>query len=296
MDIHHYKSRWVAMDLKKYKKKTRIQVYSSHDQVINLVVEGWPHILMIAGPGIYRGPAAIGLSSRSFKEIRGFLETCKEGWFEPGLIRFCHGLDEFIITFNENYVDFAPPAKLNFDAKKAMSILPQLSGILQNKMTNYTSSILIGVDDEQDFFQQQINTFFPQLTAALIKDNISAFQASCNELIGLGQGSTPTGDDLIFGALVTFHYYKQSQKCSWRPPAFSENIKKKTTILGSHMLEIGRRGLAPEPVKEFLLALFQGEFSPESLQKLGKMGASTGYDIATACFSLVEELCALNDP
>ncbi len=276
-----------------YQERTRLTVLSIHDQVVNLVVEGWPHLLMLAGPEMFYGPASLGLPADGFDRLKYFLRQCKQGWFEQGAVTFCAGSDELVVLFGDTEIYFGLPDQLAFDKSVVKAVLPKMLEALKSQMASCSSSVLLGINSGRDYFSRQIEIGFPQLAASLLTGDKQSFMVACDSLSGLGRGSTPTGDDLIHGALVAFRYFQQSRGVEWYPPPFSECMLSKTTVLGKHMLELGRRGLTPQPVKEFLESLFEGEFSPNTLRLLGRMGASTGYDIAAAIVYLMSRLCDL---
>ncbi|MEW6522277.1 MAG: DUF2877 domain-containing protein [Bacillota bacterium] len=209
----------------------------------------------------------------------------------PDSVVFLSGKEELILALGEPYVSFAPPAEVTMVREGWLSSLTSFSTQLKNLTASHTCSVLLGSNDTQGYFGEQIKTYFPQLTHALLRSDRMGFQACCGMLAGLGDGSTPTGDDLIHGALIALHYYRRSKNCKYRAMPYPEDIKQRTTPLGAHMLEMGQRGLTPEPVRDYVLSLLRGRPCNQALQKLSRMGGSTGHNIAVGAFLMLAKLC-----
>lgn len=97
-------------------------------------------------------------------------------------------------------------------------------------------------------------------------------------LIGLGPGSTPSGDDLVAGLLLTLHYARHPAAEPLRAVA----LQARTTRLGKAMLAWAARGEASEHTLLLLRSLFACP-APEALHPLGAVlahGATSGADLA----------------
>jgi hypothetical protein len=155
---------------------------------------------------------------------------------------------------------------------------------------------VLGGIDRSGYFGDRFQTHFPQLVASLQHADGPGFARSCQQLIGLGPGSSPTGDDLIHGALIAHHYFRKAMRNPVIIPPFPQEFRRQTTPVGAHMLEMGREGLTPEPVRQYVLALLDGSFVEPTLEKLGHMGASSGYDMAVGAYLMLAGHLGLQPP
>jgi hypothetical protein len=97
-------------------------------------------------------------------------------------------------------------------------------------------------------------------------------------LVGLGPGSTPSGDDLVAGLLLTLHYAGRPEAEPLRAVAATA----RTTRLASSMLRWAAQGEAREHVLLLLRSLFE-EPAPRAAEPLGpvlRYGATSGADMA----------------
>ena len=261
-------AQWADRNLKTYNQTAPIRLISVHKHVVNIAVQDWPHLLMIVDPTLSRAPATVGLSSDDFSRFLSIVKRCKDGRYSPGFAMFASLNEEYVIDWSSapNY-SFSPPLFSPADVKKiaaASALYRQWLSELDGRAS--ASSVLLDIEGDDGYFRHQIQTYFPPLVQALLSGNSEAFTACAVHLIGLGRGSTPTGDDLIYGALVAWHYSKSLQDMPLGRSALTEDILSKTTFLGRHMLEMGRLGLAPDPVQKFLLSVYTGRPDPSTLQ------------------------------
>ncbi len=59
-----------------------------------------------------------------------------------------------------------------------------------------------------------------------------------------------------------------------------EALSAQTGLFGRHMLEIGRRGLTPEPFGSYLEGLKLGVREMRIIENMIKIGSATGFDLA----------------
>ncbi|HAP31578.1 MAG TPA: hypothetical protein DCQ14_00765 [Firmicutes bacterium] len=288
-----YAVQWWARDLAAYNKPRKISVLSVHDQVINLRVEGWRHLLMVAAPFTWRGPATIGLTRESFHDLKMVAYPGLKGSFEPGIVRFSENSKASICLCAGKDISFAPGVLPAVDTAALRAVLPEVKASLLAAAGDTASSVLIGGSSGEGFFRERIAETFPGLLRSLAAGDRAGFNSACVGLAGLGRGSTPSGDDLVFGAFLTYRYFMQSMGQCWQPPHLPPEARAGTSLLGAHMLEMGRKGLAPEPVRYFLAGLIGGENNAFILSRIIMLGASTGFDIAHAVLATLEHLINL---
>jgi hypothetical protein len=283
-------AQWADDSLKKgYDHAAPFRLVSIHKHVANIAVEGWPHLLMFVDSTLPRGPASVGLSTDDFSQFLSFTQGYPEGRYSPGQARLIGQKQEFVIDWSHAALySFRPPRFTPADGNKiaAASSLYR-KWLLELGAKASASSVLFDIEGEDDYFRREIQTYFPALVQALLSGNTRDFIACSANLIGLGRGSTPTGDDMLYGAMMGWQYLRSAQGMPLGRPALTEDVLSKTTFLGRHMLEMGRLGLAPEPVQAFLLSVCTGRPDYAILQEVCQMGATTGVDICIgALFSI----------
>lgn len=285
-------TQWADRNLNAYHSTAAIQLVSVHKHVVNIAVEGWPHLLMIVDPSLPRAPATVGLTSCDFSRFLSFVQRCEDGKYSPGIAMFASLNEEYVIDWSSAPLySFSPPLFTPADVKDiaaASSVYCQW--LLELDGNRSASTVLFDIEGDDDYFRREIQTNFPALVHAMLTDNSEAFIACSANLIGLGRGATPTGDDLIYGACMAWHFSRSLHGMPLGRPALSEDVRSKTTLLGRHMLEMGRLGLAPEPVLKFLLSVYTGRPDCTTLQEVCKIGGSTGLDICIGVLFYINSL------
>ena len=281
-------ARWFAGDLTDYHGTYTLRVLSAHQQVINLAVDGWGHLLALASPALYKGPAAICLEEEDFSKCSKQLVPPATGRFQPGRLELMGREGRIAIdwTGRPTYT-FGPPPLPAVDPLKLSRMLGLVYSYLSLSEKVPASGILLGLEGGESYFRKRLIGDFPLLVQSLANGQGEQFALSCRRLCGLGRGATPTGDDLIHGALVAGRYYFHSRRLSWTAPAYPPGLHRDTTRLGGHMLEMARRGLTMEPVRNLLTALFTARLHRWHLNCMLEIGSSTGFDLTVAiCYTL----------
>jgi hypothetical protein len=283
---------WAAHDLSVHIHPASLSVFSLHEHAANIEVEGWPHLLMLVDSSLPGGPAAVGLSSGDFNRFVQFARSCDGGLYTPACARFSASGEEYVIDWScARLISFVPPLNLELSAKKIAAAAAMYRRWLVDLGGEISpSSVLLGFKGENDYFRSQIEAYFPGFVEALLSGDSKSLADCTTNLAGLGRGATPTGDDLMYGALVAWRFYTSLQGRAGDNPALPQSLTLKTTLLGRHMLEMGRLGLAATPVRDYLVSVFNGEPNLSTLREICRMGASTGYDIAVGSLSLLDSL------
>jgi len=132
---------------------------------------------------------------------------------------------------------------------------------------------------EERFTLERIGRF---QTAMRQCDGVTA-GACLKELLGLGQGLTPSGDDMVAGLLLALNRWREVL----RPETFMEEVNQSvaewarlhTTALSATLIECAARGLASERLIHALDSIMTGTPSlDDSLPPLLQWGASSGID------------------
>ena len=276
-------SPWYAADLERYNNEYKVNLLSVHKEIINFRVESWTHLLMVAKSGFERGPCTIGLDLELLVDLHEKAESAAEIRFNNHALTFYAGDSRYSINWREGErLSFAPFKIVNLEHNKALSAIKHYSYALEKIDLNTPSAVLLGMTGGAEYFREATNNFYPEIIKSLILKNEQEFMNACRKIIGMGHGSSPSGDDLICGALLAFHHFIADQ-------LFIDNISAelkaeagKTSLMGGHMLEIGRSGLTPEVFKALLTSIGKGSFEPELLARVIQIGSSTGIDLMIA--------------
>lgn len=98
-------------------------------------------------------------------------------------------------------------------------------------------------------------------------------------LIGRGPGLTPTGDDVLAGVLLGLRAAERLVSVRWLARAVARSLPH-TTSLSAALLQAAAGGWCVPEVRDACSMLRAG-FPAESLALLGRIGHSSGHDLAT---------------
>ncbi len=115
------------------------------------------------------------------------------------------------------------------------------------------------------------------------------FVKNATELVGLGPGLTPSGDDFLGGFLFAKQLlcstYNNLSKChAWNFSGFLVENKARTNPISYQLLNDHAAGYAMDPLHSFANSLLLGQPVEKNLQfasKLVTVGHSTGWDLLT---------------
>lgn len=284
---------------------TTLRVLSVHDHVVNFAAEAWPHLFMLCDSSVHRGPASVGLSRHQFHMLLDILDSPQSCRIDAGEVHIVGVHGSLSILLSGPKISFyppLPPGKGNMpcfaDLEQALPCLQKLaqgrlcSVLFDNALAYHSGEQAEGLD-----FGTPIRAAFPQVLDALLDNDMAALDYWAGRMVGLGFGSTPTGDDLLHGALVAWHYLQRLHAKSPVDICLPESLLKLTTSLGAHMLVIGGRGLTPEPVGTYLYELCSKRYSnptpsaegvsSQTLGDLAGIGSDTGINIAVGAFLMI---------
>lgn len=292
-------------------------VLSIHERVINFVQQDKAEVVSLAHPFIYKGPYTLGVSAYTFNQVA---KRLKQGNFITGelgksklLLKYHDATEHCILhrrarMFSFYIGDWLPSAN---EANHTVDINTIKNNLIQTRETikkhfDLDSRILFANQPaftnnrQKTYIQAQIKEFFPQLVETILNSPDPRceknWETTAQQLIGLGRGTTPSGDDMIHGCFLALNWLKL---LGYTPYVdiprisshFHDLIKQKTTTMGIHMLMIGSSGLTPGPVIDHL-SLISSTHKPQfysnhkdsiyhSLLQLSKIGHTTGLDVIT---------------
>jgi hypothetical protein len=282
---------WHAADLEEHEGCSELTLLSIHDHVINFQVTAWHNLLMVAGPDLEKGPSVIGLSESDFKLFSRQVKNEPDGFFGTSVL--LTGPAERSIRLNwrsGRSCSFTAPRVLEHDLNKMRLAVGIYRALLKQSGINTESAVLLQLAGGDQYFRQKIRDIFPVLVDSLLEKDKSKFIDCCRNLIGMGRGSSPTGDDLIHGALAACHSFAAETAFLDEIAEEFHEAAQKTNRMGRHMLETGRKGLTPEIVRLFICSVAEGSPDRLILQRLLKIGSGTGADLAFAILCYIRKV------
>jgi len=123
------------------------------------------------------------------------------------------------------------------------------------------------------------------------KGSMSSIDGAVLSLAGLGQGSTPTGDDLLVGvAAAAFRFDGAGHLESRRLDALRAAMKAvpatATTAVASEMHRHASEGRFLEPLRDVARAMGADRSLADALQRLRAVGSQSGVDLARGALAL----------
>lgn len=277
------KADWFADDLRLYRDQYSLNLLSVHKHVINFQIDRWPHLFMVADPALERGPATVGLNHRDFMLLSAEAHEISGGTFEPYKIELTSNKKISTVQWSKDgAVSFAPIRVTGLDLQLLKSTATAYRDMLAKYATPSASAVLFGFQGGDEYFRHEISGTFPHLVDSLIAAREQDFIVSCRKLTGMGRGFSPTGDDLIYSALIAFNYLSYKQDFAEKIPACLFGVADFTNVMGRHMLEIGLRGLAPKVLQALIMSITANNPDHLILNRVLKIGSYTGYDLTAA--------------
>src|SRR5262252_7322517 len=115
------------------------------------------------------------------------------------------------------------------------------------------------------------------LADSLVERDGNAFAAAATDLIGLGEGLTPAGDDCVVGALAAIHHLAPGLLERRAVRAIAEAARHRTTDVARDFLLEALAGRFAEPVLAILAAPSAAR-ATDAARRLLAMGATSGAD------------------
>ncbi|WP_316898636.1 DUF2877 domain-containing protein [Pseudodesulfovibrio indicus] len=103
------------------------------------------------------------------------------------------------------------------------------------------------------------------------------FPHAARELVGLGQGLTPTGDDYLGGVFLALHATARPDLAQRLYRALEPNLERATNIISRALLHCAARGMGGADMHDLLAELASGVPRP-GLERLDAIGHTSGWD------------------
>lgn len=103
---------------------------------------------------------------------------------------------------------------------------------------------------------------------------------SPTDLLGLGPGLTPSGDDVLCGVLLALDAIGARPAAARLAAAISEAVGTATTPLSAAFLAAAAEGQGAEALHRFIAAAIAADLDalPETIVDLGRIGHTSGWD------------------
>ena len=191
----------------------------------------------------------------------------------------------------------------------AIQRLPTVKGLA------HTLTFIANPDGEGDYRQvSYAEKYWVELAMPIIRALIAACYAQDlvrilrigRELIGLGPGLTPSGDDYIGGLLFTAHQLEAAYSLEFigeseRIRDFLNEARLSTNRISHTILSDLADGHGPEPLHDLAHALLQRGTLPDALGSVGRLtqiGHTSGWDMLAGAMTgmLLKEAVAFQNP
>lgn len=220
-------------------------------------------------------------------------------FISAGIQRFRSETMTFDVSSSKTYFPAEPPI---FDPQRARQGLEKALGVLAEMVCPDSLAMLLikqpGFFGEKESPQQ---IFF--VRAAEHLDAIRAWLGSrsanlrnpIGEIIGLGPGLTPSGDDVVVGILVALHAIGNKKMAHIVASCLSHHARKRTNRISQAHLLSAAGGFAVEPLHDCLNdVLAGGEHLPELLPSLRRIGHTSGWDAFAGIFLAIGSACGFS--
>jgi len=109
------------------------------------------------------------------------------------------------------------------------------------------------------------------------------------DLLGLGPGLTPSGDDVLCGVLLALQAIGERSSAAALASAIAAKAPRLTTPLSASFLAAAAEGLSNQALHDFVAAIIAGrdEALPPVMAELGRIGHTSGWDAMAGAFAVI---------
>jgi hypothetical protein len=115
-----------------------------------------------------------------------------------------------------------------------------------------------------------------------------------HELIGLGPGLTPSGDDLLCGALVALHAIGEVALARDLYAVIGKAARDATSPLSAACLKAAAEGQSAEPLHETIAALLANQSVVRPLEAVARIGHTSGWDTLAGAVLVLRTFAAMS--
>ncbi|HUZ30827.1 MAG TPA: DUF2877 domain-containing protein, partial [Xanthobacteraceae bacterium] len=119
---------------------------------------------------------------------------------------------------------------------------------------------------------------------------------SIENLIGLGPGLTPSGDDFIGGLMVALHYLGFAEIAATIAGAVLPIASRDTNTISAQLLRCAATGQAASTLFDILKAILTGDSIEAGLDAIDAIGHTSGWDSLAGAALVCRALSGLEEP
>ena len=146
---------------------------------------------------------------------------------------------------------------------------------------------------------ERLGTALSRLAVAIVRHDCAALQAAAQRLVGLGSGSTPSGDDLLVGCAAALRAFNAA---GWVATEVLDELNRalndvdptSTTEVGRAMMAQAGQGAFAEPLLDVVRMLGRPDGSPARLDRamtaLAELGQHSGAEMLAGVVAVAHAL------
>jgi hypothetical protein len=195
-----------------------------------------------------------------------------------------------------------PPWPSNVTRKAVLQALQRLQRLVgeQAPADGLARTVLGIADDQRSPLARVARPRVERLRAWVTARSSASAGAPPVDLLGLGPGLTPSGDDLLCGMLVALHAVGETDMAHALYAEIAHAAPAATSLLSAAFLRAAGEGLGCEALHEVIGAVLEGQIETLAgrVEALGRIGHTSGWDalagalLVLQAFGTTEGQCA----
>jgi hypothetical protein len=180
------------------------------------------------------------------------------------------------------------PSPSDRPARRCPSLAPEGAGEREGLLMS-----AVGVAPPESFIhamtdREPVSLIFRRVRIGIAALQRGDFESAVTAVAGLGHGLTPSGDDLLAGALLMLHASGQTARGDALAAAVRRIAPARTSPLSYALLEPACDGEPNEAVANAITALLADAPPAEVIDPLRRVGATSGFDLLAGMLSAVQ--------
>lgn len=206
-------------------------------------------------------------------------------------------------TSSGKRLEFADGATIRLDVARRWQALARPTGPAHLPALQALKSVALGEAPAESFIHAltaSTDTVNPLGERArhglrLLGDAVGGAGFDCApavaSLLGLGHGLTPSGDDVLSGALIMLHALDRGETATALGTAVRSRMRALTSPLSCAFLEAACDGEANAAAHRAIATLLDGAAPAKVITPLASLGHSSGFDILAGILVVAEASC-----